>query len=102
MLRGVPPDAGATYTSIPQLMSPRPSRGYQNATDLPSGENTGLFSNVRAFVRSRSAPVATSSNFTWTESSRPLCGATTCANAIVFPSGDQLNDDGALLGGRAN
>ena len=35
------------------------------------------------------------------ESSRPLCGAGTRANASSRPSGDHASDDGALPGGNA-
>jgi hypothetical protein len=35
-----------------------------------------------------------------TESSLPDCGATTCAKAMSFPSGDQLSRDGGLPGGK--
>ena len=102
MLRGDPPAAGAIHTSLSQVSSPFPSRGYQYATVRPSGEKTGLFSNRRAVVSGLMTPLATSSSCTCTESSLPLSGATTWANAIVRPSVDQLRPDGALDGGSTN
>jgi hypothetical protein len=83
-------------------MSPRPSRGYQTAIDLPSGDQTGLFWKRVAPVSERMAPLPTSTTQTLTESRRPLIGAGTRANAICFPSGDHARWDGALPGGSEN
>src|SRR5215467_8383973 len=83
-------------------MSPRPSRGYQNAIDFPSGDHVGLLWKRVAPVSERMSPLATSTTHTLTESSRPIIGTGTRANAICLPSGDHDRCDGALPGGSEN
>ena len=69
---------------------------------MPSGDQTGLFSNVLAPVSAVTAPLATSTTAMCVESSLPLSGATVCAKAILLPSGDHERPEGGLPGGSTN
>ena len=68
---------------------------------VPSGENVGCDSSRSCVVSLRVAPVATSTRTTREMFGVFSCGFSRLTTAIVLPSGDHDNGDGAGPGGWA-
>src|SRR5256885_5013962 len=76
-----------------------PSRGYQYATRLPSGEKSGVNSNFGFFVSGRAVPAATSTTCTFVWSLSPYTGVSCRVMRSCLPSGDHDSGDGTGPGG---